>query len=337
MPEIYDAEGKLKGYDPKEDEEIDNLEEEDLEGEEEEDLEDLDLEELSEEDEDREEEDDEDREEDDDVDPIDEMDDSDAEREARSQGWVPPEEFRGPKGKAVDAKTFLKRGQEILPIVNSQKKELQRQLEEMRNEITGLTRAHNAALKKQAEKFKEQLLTQRAEAREIADWDTVDDVEEKIKEVDKQIKDLDVEDKAPEAKVPTVDELMAIPEVKDWVSANPWYGKDRRMTRIADAVSNDIRTASPTMTRKEYFEALDAELKAEYPELFAPKTRGKRHSAASSAGRGGDRGRPSGGGRSNKKSFSDLPRDAQRVCAEQVKEGLFKSKQEYVDIYFGQE
>src|SRR3990167_11082395 len=41
------------------------------------------------------------------------------ETEARSMGWVPKEEFRGPESQWRDAEEFVERGHNVLPIVNS--------------------------------------------------------------------------------------------------------------------------------------------------------------------------------------------------------------------------
>src|SRR2546421_12509972 len=52
---------------------------------------------------------------------------------AKELGWAPKEEFRGNPEKWVDAETFLKRGEEILPLVKAQNRKLQ-------NEVTALQR-----------------------------------------------------------------------------------------------------------------------------------------------------------------------------------------------------
>ena len=53
------------------------------------------------------------------------------EKEARSQGWVPKEEFRGPENAWVDAAEFVERGQKILPILQANNRRL---MEEQRKE-----------------------------------------------------------------------------------------------------------------------------------------------------------------------------------------------------------
>ena len=56
----------------------------------------------------------------------------DFEGEARAQGWVPQEEFRGRENDWVDAETFVKRGREILPIVRKNNEKLLKELKEAR-------------------------------------------------------------------------------------------------------------------------------------------------------------------------------------------------------------
>ena len=52
------------------------------------------------------------------------------ESEARSQGWVPQEEFRGKEDDWVDAETFVRRGKEIMPILRKNNEKLLKELAE---------------------------------------------------------------------------------------------------------------------------------------------------------------------------------------------------------------
>ena len=108
--------------------------------------------------------------------PQSEAEESDAvETEARSMGWVPLEEFRGPKDKWRGASEFVDRGSTVLPIVNSLlKKERAKtsQLEtrlaksdaEWRDKFGRLEKMSTAALEKQ----REQLMSQYADKKEAA-------------------------------------------------------------------------------------------------------------------------------------------------------------------------
>ena len=57
-------------------------------------------------------------------------------REAGSLGWVPKERFKGREEEWVDAKEFLRRGQEILPIVKANNRKLTERVENLERKLT---------------------------------------------------------------------------------------------------------------------------------------------------------------------------------------------------------
>src|SRR3990172_12212288 len=57
------------------------------------------------------------------------------EKEARQLGWTPKEEWKGNPEKWIDAKAFVERGQEIMPILRSNNKRLQQEVSELRGEL----------------------------------------------------------------------------------------------------------------------------------------------------------------------------------------------------------
>src|SRR3990167_216685 len=141
--------------------------------------------------------------------PSSEAEESDAvETEARSMGWVPLEEFRGPKDKWRDASEFVDRGSTVLPIVNSLlKKERSKtsQLEtklakseaEWRDRFGRLEKMSTAALEKQREQLMSQYADKKEAAVERGDMDayrTADKAEKKA------LADLDEKDAVKEEK-----------------------------------------------------------------------------------------------------------------------------------------
>ena len=66
---------------------------------------------------------------------LDSMSEEEVESEAKAMGWVPQEEFRGDVEKHVDAKTFLERGQNYLPIVRKERDEYKRELQEVKGQM----------------------------------------------------------------------------------------------------------------------------------------------------------------------------------------------------------
>ena len=54
--------------------------------------------------------------------------------QAEAMGWIPPTRFRGDPERFIDADAYIKRGEEILPIVKEQNKRLQAELAALRGE-----------------------------------------------------------------------------------------------------------------------------------------------------------------------------------------------------------
>jgi len=59
------------------------------------------------------------------------------------------------------------------------------------------------------------------------------------------------------------------PDTQAWIDNNPWWGKNRGMTAYAVALHEDVLDSGVTNGSKEYFEAIDKEVKARFPEAFA--------------------------------------------------------------------
>ena len=118
----------------------------------------------------------------------------DLEAQARAMGWKPQEEFKGPAEKWVDAGEYIRRGEEVLPIVRNENRKLHDQVTALNGQIAQLTAALNesktsmsAFAEFQAEmletKLKEQrtaLMAQIREARDVGDDDRLADLEESL-------------------------------------------------------------------------------------------------------------------------------------------------------------
>ena len=66
-----------------------------------------------------------------------EMSEEQLDKNARAEGWIPEDEFQGdpPRGGFRTAYEFLKRSDDILPVVRGQNKKLKAQLDEMQKEM----------------------------------------------------------------------------------------------------------------------------------------------------------------------------------------------------------
>jgi hypothetical protein len=59
------------------------------------------------------------------------------------------------------------------------------------------------------------------------------------------------------------------PDTQAWIDKNPWWGKQRGMTAYAVTLHEDVLDAGIQNGSKEYFDAIDKEMRARFPESFA--------------------------------------------------------------------
>lgn len=182
----------------------------------------------------------------------------DLEAEAREMGWVAEEEYNGPKEKWVDAKTFVERGEQILPIVKAHNKKLKNDLltrdkeiatlkssvDNANRAIEALQKHHTAATKKAVEDAKRELREQLKQAREVGDIDAEEEIRDKLTELREEGKTgTEQEDGANKNNQETLN-----PEFVAWQKENPWFGDDtdpdnEERTQILLMIGNRLRKA----------------------------------------------------------------------------------------------
>ena len=255
------------------------------------------------------------------------------EKNARHFGWVSKEEFRGNEADWVDAETFEKRGKEINPILRANNDRLKKELEVTRDkhdkeiaELRAATEEFKSFQKESYERKQKQLQDellslkdQRKEAIREGDADLVVEIEDRIEEV----KDARSSQKEPVA-IPRVEEPVKLdPSLSNWIEDNTWFGNDIEATEVVNGLGASIRKQFPGLQGKEFLDKLDERIESVLPQL-----RGKPQEFASV-----DSSTTRGSTSSKKKSYDNLPADAKAACDKFVKQGLFKTKQEYVDSY----
>lgn len=253
---------------------------------------------------------------------------------ARQFGWVPKEEFRGGEEKWVDAETFVRRGEEINPILRANNERLKKELDTERAKH----QAEIDEIKATAEEFKkfqkdsyerkQETLTQeintlkqeRREAIKEGDGDRVVELEDRLEELKEQQAET-----APKVTEPKQAEVQLDPVLKSWLDRNKWYGSEVETTELTNAISNAIRRENPTLVGEKFLEKLDERLQARFPELYENPNRSKNPVDSSS----------SGGSKasSGKRGYENLPAEAKTACDKFVKQGLFKTREEYVNLY----
>lgn len=180
---------------------------------------------------------------------------------ARDMGWTPAEQFKGDPEKWVDADEFVRRGEQLMPILRKTNARLKSELAERDAKIDNLTTevqnantaierldAHySEANKRAAQQAISSLKTQIKDARDEGDVDK--EIEllrqvglaqgeiDKLTEEAKKKTEVKKEDKPDDNN----DNRRVDPELKEWQKENDWFGTDAKKTRQFNMLAADLR------------------------------------------------------------------------------------------------
>lgn len=241
-----------------------------------------------------------------------------AETEARANGWVPKEEFRGDETRWKSAEDFNAAGKNIAAVQSERNKKLVADMESMKQSMADMQKgqfelireARNEVKSKYEQKL-EKLKTEQEKAFDDGD-------KEKFQAVNAKIENLEPPKEAPKKEVlPAPDPVFV-----DWLAKNDWYQTDPQLMGDADVIGE--RLAKSGMTGKPFLDEIEKQVKKLNPDKFESKQSPSKVEGGSSAG---------GGGGGKGKSYSDLPAEAKKACDRFVKE-IGMKKEDYVKEYF---
>lgn len=234
------------------------------------------------------------------------------EEKARAQGWVPKEEFKGAADRWIDAETFVKRGEEIVPILRERTKHLETKLDEQGRTIKEFAeyakkteeRAYKRALKEVEER----------RLKAVKDGDV-----EAFNAAEKERTDLDSSrvghgDGRQEESV----------EMVQFRKDNAWYESDADMTAEADGLG--VAYAKRGFTGATLLKKVEDRMKVLYPDKFSNP---RRSAAAAVEGGDTDTGIPR---KKSERTYENLPAEAKKQCEKYVASGLL-TKEQYVKDY----
>lgn len=257
------------------------------------------------------------------------------EDEARLQGWVPKEEFRGNEADWISADVFVQRGKEINPILrkNNERilKELdmtKKQMEELRKATEDFKKFQKEAFERRLHEYEEEILDlkeMKKKAVSEGDGDLVVKIDDQIDELKTKKAEASKEEVEADTK-PTVDPKIQA-EIEDWTSENSWYTQDSKLRAVADSLADTVRREHPYLIGKEFLEKLDEALtEVGVLEKVSKKTKSKNPMA------GGSRQTTTSTDKGGKQSYENLPADAKAACDKFVKQKLM-TREEYVQSY----
>lgn len=254
--------------------------------------------------------------------------------EARAQGWVPKEEFRGNESDWIDAEVFVKRGKEINPILRKNNERIQKelettkkQLEEVRAATEEFKQFQKEAFERKLEKYKEEINDLRElkkKALTDGDGSLAVEIDEKIDAVKEAKANAEAQSKKKEEKKETSPEVSA-PEVKAWVERNSWYKDDTRMQVATNAIAQTIRNMNPTLSGEDFLNELDKQLE----ETFSAEKLGRKAKVRNPV----EANKPSGNNNKSDKGYDSLPPEAKAACDKFVKQKILTREQYLADYY----
>lgn len=241
------------------------------------------------------------------------------EQEAKAQGWVPQDEFKGDPSKWRSAEEFVERGKQITPILKERNEKLVRDIERLNSKLESQSEAvqelmqyYSKAEQRAYQKAFNELKSKQREAVEVGDTEAYEAAE---REIDELTKTPPPQPKAPKAQ----NEPPA--EYFDFLEENKWYAEDRELAEYADFIGT--RLVGTVKSNKDFYAEVAKRVKARYPEKFDNP---KRSAAQAVEGAGSP---PKAKGR----GYNDLPADAKAQCDRFVKEIPGFSKDEYMKYY----
>lgn len=167
--------------------------------------------------------------------------DRDWEAEARAEGWVPEAEWEGeaPRHGFLEAREFVKRGEEIGPILKAKNKRMEGELQSLRAEladIKGSAQRFNDFAQKAIDRERrekqaamERLEQTRAQAISEGDGQKVIQTERELDRMRREPDPMGVETRPYDRLTPDQQQTL-----QQFISENDWYAKDPHMRSWAD-------------------------------------------------------------------------------------------------------
>lgn len=266
---------------------------------------------------------------------------AEVQKAAEAMGWIPPSRFKGDPERFIDADVYVKRGEEVLPIVREQNKRLHAELDTLKSEsaktrqalekaqkaIDQMEEVHTVATQKAVEDARRQLKSQLAAASEAGDH-------EGVAELTDQLTKMPAAEAKPAAKPTAPEAFSAPPELAAWNAENPWFGTNKRKTALALAVAQELRDAGETSQGRAFFDKVKEEVEKDMAPPLEPVDK-------VAGARGGSEG---GGGDGRKGGYASMPADARAACDADAKRFVGEGKKyktmaewrtRYAEIYHG--
>jgi len=271
------------------------------------------------------------------------------ETKARDMGWVPQSEWRGSPDAWRPADQFVKRGEEVLPIVKSRADRAERKVAELETTVKELPnkiraeveQSFNERLKRMEgmnrialERQRESIWSQFEEKKRAAVADgNVQAYEKHVQDQHRALAEFqgepEGEEEAEPAKPNGKDVAPAVqtpPAVQQWIGDNAWFNRDPVMTAFATEEHGRLMREMPGLSVEENLKRTREATMDKFPERFGlspqQKPTASQHAPAVEGG-----GRQAQASQSRARVWNDLPPEAKSAAEKYIRDdGLFLPK-----------
>lgn len=172
---------------------------------------------------------------------------------AKAWGWIGKKNFHGKEEDFIDAETFVKNERNISQTSQLKNKRLVNDVEHIKSTMVTVLDHQDKLIETRIKADRVKLQKEKVTAIQDSDVETV-------QEIDKQINVLNTEEiELKDAPAPTT----ADPVFDDWQEENKWYGKDAKLTKIADGLADKI-AREDGLYGSPLFEAVSIKMKKGY-------------------------------------------------------------------------
>lgn len=241
------------------------------------------------------------------------------EQRAEAMGWTPKEKFRGAADKWVDAATFVKIGEESLPVLRERLKKAEKTAADLGKSLSEFKKMSDENFEKGYAKAKQELEAKIEAAAEQGGKEAA----ATAKAATKELAALEGEKARRDAKGD------ADPVFDGWVGQNEWYN-DADMRLEAEAEAFKLRKRGDKSEGVDFLDKVKEQVKKRFPDKFGNPRRAN----------GGQTERPSAGGEETanrgKKGWEHLPAEAKEAGERYVKQKIYKDKAAYAEAFWAQ-
>lgn len=247
-----------------------------------------------------------------------------SEDRARQLGWHPKEEFKGDPERWVDADTFMKKGEEELPVLRSNLKKIQADLAKEREEFQKTAREfrewHETTVQKTEreayEKARNDIEQKKLEAVEMGDKEAY----LKAQEAEKALETQQAPKQQPQQQ-PAAD-----PVFDEWRKTNSWYEEFPELAVEADNVGLALWNSGKFKSTGQVFDEVAKSIRRKYPHYFQNPNR----DMPSAVNEGGE---PASTRRTKARTYDNLPASAKDACERFIRMGMINSREDYLKSY----